>query len=174
VKKLSGFDMNLLVYDPYLDAPTIQEAGAKKVELETLLEQSRFILLACPLTKETEGLIGENELRKMRSDAILINCARGPVVREKALIEALKQGWIKAAALDVLEVSPPGPTSELLSLENVTLTPHLGGASDEYPDSVFRSSVEVIIEMSKMHLPRWIANQGVKPKWNMNSGGKGV
>ena len=82
IRKLSGFGMNFLVYDPYLDGPTIQEAGANKVELETLLEQSRFVLLVCPLTKETEDLIGENELRKMRSDAILINCARGPIVRE--------------------------------------------------------------------------------------------
>jgi len=165
-RKLSGFQMHIYVFDPYLDAVTVEKAGASKVELPELLRKSQFVLVACPLTEETRGLIAEKELRMMRSDAILVNCARGAIVEERALVKALKQGWIRAAALDVLE-NPPREESELLSLENLTLTPHMGGTSDTYPDGEFESVVDVIIEISKMHLPKWIANKDVKPEWQM-------
>ncbi len=167
VRKLSGFQMKVRVFDPYLDSATIQSAGAEKLQLEELLRKSQFVLVSCPLTRETRNLIGEKQLRMMRSDAILVNCARETIVNEKALIKALKGGWIKAAALDVVEYPFKEGNDELLSLENLTLTPHMGGYADSYPDGLFESVVDVIIEMSKMHLPKWIVNKGVKPKWNM-------
>lgn len=167
VRKLSGFQMNVRIYDPYVAADAIEAAGGQKVGLEELLTQSQFVLVACLFTEETRGLIGEKELRLMRSDATLVNCARGGIVDEQALLKALKQGWIKAAALDVVQNPPLQSDNELLALENLTVTPHLAGWPDTYPDGLFDSVVDVIVDMSKMRLPQWIANQGVQPKWNM-------
>lgn len=127
VKKLSGFQMNVRVYDPYLDAALIEGADCRKVDLQELLQESQYVLVCCPLTKETTGLLGEDELRDMRRDSVLINVARAGIVDEVALVRALREGWIKAAAFDVLEKRPPEPGDELLSLYNLTMTPHIGG-----------------------------------------------
>ncbi len=126
VRKLSGFWMNIRVFDPYVDAATIETAGYRKVEMEQLLRKSQFVLVACPLTRETKGLLGQKELRMMRRDATLVNVARAGIVDKRALLIALREGWIKAAAFDVLENHPLKPDDELLSLENLNLTPHMG------------------------------------------------
>ena len=167
LKKVAGFDMNVRVYDPFVGAPDVEAAGAIKVDLPELLSKSRYVLLACPLTKETRGLIGESELRSMRSDAVLVNVARAGVVDESALVVALKEGWIQAAALDVVEKHPLEPDDPFLELENVVITPHMGGMSDDYPAEVFRGPVEVIIEVSKGHRPKWIVNKDVVPNWDL-------
>lgn len=167
VRKLSGFQMNIWIFDPYVSAATIEADGCKKVELEELLRKSQFVLVACPLTKETKGLLGEKEFRMMKKDAVLVNCARGGIVDEKTLVQALKEGWLKAAAFDVLENHPLKPDDELLSLENLILTPHMAGYPDSYPDSIFDSVVDVIIEISNMRMPKWIVNKEVKPQWSM-------
>jgi glyoxylate reductase len=96
--------------------------------LDEILERSDFVSLHCPLTPETRHLIGEPELRRMRPHAVLVNTARGPIVDERALVRALREGWIAAAGLDVFEAEPqlaPG----LADLPNVVLTPHLGSAT---------------------------------------------
>ena len=167
LKKLAGFEMTALVFDPYIDGRAIAAAGATQAELPRLLSESQFVLVACPLTPETRGLLGDAELRLMRRDAILVNCARAGIVDEAALERALREGWIAAAACDVLERHPLAADDALLALDDLTLTPHTGGYSHDYPDSVFATSVEVIIEMSKMRLPRWIVNQTVVPRWHM-------
>jgi phosphoglycerate dehydrogenase-like enzyme len=169
VQKLSGFRMNVRVYDPYVDAAVIEGGGGAKVKLEELLKAAQFVLVACPLNDETRGLVGEKELRMMRPDAVLVNGARGEIVDEKALVRALRERWIRAAALDVVANPPLDPSDELLSLENLNITPHLGGYPDAYPDGLFYSSVDVIIGMSRMHLPPWVANKGVVPKWKMTA-----
>jgi phosphoglycerate dehydrogenase-like enzyme len=175
IQKLSGFKMNVRVYDPYVDAAVIEGGGGAKVTLEELLKAAQFVLVACPLNDETRGLVGEKELRMMRPDAVLVNSARGGIVDEKALVRALREHWILAAALDVVANPPLDPSDELLSLENLNITPHVGGYPYNYPDGLFYSSVDVIIEMSRMHLPRWIANKGVVPKWKMTiQTGQGV
>jgi phosphoglycerate dehydrogenase-like enzyme len=97
--------------------------------LPHLLKQSDFVVLACPLTKETEGLIGERELRAMKPTATLINVARGRVVDEAALIRALDERWIAAACLDVFTVEPLPETSPLWAMPNVIVTPHNSGPS---------------------------------------------
>lgn len=167
IRKLSGFNMTVRVFDPFVGASVIEKAGASKVELDGLLTESRFIIVACPLTKETRGLLGEREFSLTRQDAILVNCARAGIVDEPALIKALKENRIKAAALDVLEKHPLSPGDEWLTLENVNFTPHMGGSGDHYPDEVFESVVDVIIGMSRMRRPKWIVNKGVIPKWTM-------
>ena len=168
VRKLSGFEMNIRIYDPFVDEATVRAQGCMKVELDELLQQSQYLLLACPLTPETEGLIGERELRLMRPDSILVNVARAGVVDERALIKALKGEWIACAAIDVLAKHPLEPDDEYLELDNVIITPHIGGSAVGYPDAIFVSVVDEIIKMSKMQWPQWIVNKGVKPKWNLS------
>ncbi len=97
--------------------------------LDDLLARGDFVVLACPLTKATDGLIGERELRLMKPAATLINIARGRVVQEAALVRALREGWIAHACLDVFEQEPLPETSELWSLPNITITPHNSGFS---------------------------------------------
>ncbi|MEX2245533.1 MAG: D-2-hydroxyacid dehydrogenase [Dehalococcoidia bacterium] len=97
--------------------------------LDALLKQSDFVVIACPLTAETEGLIGERELRLMKPTATLINVARGRIVREEALVRALREGWIAGACLDVFAREPLREDSELWSMSNVVVTPHNSGFS---------------------------------------------
>ena len=164
INKLSGFKMTVRVFDPYIDNKAVKENGAIKVKLEQLLKKSQYIMVACPLLKETENLIGENELKMMRKDAILVNVARAGIVDEDALKKALKNKWISAAALDVIKDHPLKPGNEWLEFENVNFTPHLGGYTEDYPDGVFRTPVEVIIEISKGKMPEWIVNKECIPK----------
>jgi len=98
-------------------------------ERHRLIRAADFLVITCPLTRETEGLIGEAELRLMKSSAYLINPARGKIVDEAALICALKEGWIAGAALDVFAQEPLPSSSELWELENVIITPHIAGGS---------------------------------------------
>jgi len=101
-------------------------------QLDTLLSQSDVVVVACPLTEETKGLIGEAQLKKMKPTAFLINIARGKIIDQKALIRALKEGWIGGAGLDVFEEEPLPEASELWGLPNVVITPHVAGATPYY------------------------------------------
>ena len=167
VKKMSGFEMNVRVFDPFVAEETIKKHNCNKVSLEELLEKSKYVMVACPLLKETKGLIGEKELKLMRPDSIIVNVARAGIVDETALKKALKQKWIKAAALDVIEKHPLVPGDEWLEFENVNFTPHLGGYTDVYPDGVFKNPVEIIVGLSKGKTPPWIVNRQCSPKWEL-------
>ncbi|MCD6419656.1 MAG: D-glycerate dehydrogenase [Synergistetes bacterium] len=122
-----GFDMRLLYYSRHRH-DKIERVGAEYVDLSTLLKESDFVSLNVPYTKETHHLINAKALALMKSNAILVNTARGPVVDEKALVDALKSGVIRGAGLDVYEREPE-VTPELMSLQRVVLTPHMGSAS---------------------------------------------
>lgn len=165
-KKLAGFAMTVRVFDPYISDDDSAGFGVQKVDLNTLLQQSQFVHIACPLTDDTRGLLGESELRMMRRDAILVNAARGGIVNEDALAKALREKWIAAAAVDVLEERPM-PGDELLTLDNLIITPHIGGNRSDYPDYLYVDVVEDIIRMSRGLMPRWIVNKGVISKWNL-------
>lgn len=128
-KRATGFDMTILYVDTNPNK-AFDELGAKRVTKEELLKQSDFITLHVPLTSETKHYISKPELDSMKKSAILINCSRGPVVDEAALIDALKNGTIKAAGLDVFEYEPK-VSPELFELENVVLTPHIGTSTLE-------------------------------------------
>lgn len=116
------------------DAPETLDAVYPPAELDTLLARSDYVVLACPLTPETTGLIGAEELLSMRSDAVLVNVARGAVVDEAALTVALQQGRIRGAALDVFDVEPLPPASPLWDLPNVVVTPHMAGMTERYAE----------------------------------------
>jgi glyoxylate reductase len=128
-KRARAFDMEVLYHNRNRNGTAERELGVIYADLDTLLAESHFVSLNVPLTPETEGLIGERELRSMRDDAILINVARGAVVDHVALERALRERWILAAALDVTEPEPLPRNHPLLRLENLVLAPHLGSAT---------------------------------------------
>jgi len=128
-RRAKGFNMRILYHNRQrLDTALESELNATWVEKRTLLQQADFVSLHIPLSAATTHFIGVEELRLMRPTAYLINAARGPVVDEAALIQALQQGWIAGAALDVFEHEPHVPQA-LQELENVVLVPHIGSAS---------------------------------------------
>ncbi len=125
-RKLSGFDVNILVYDPFC-----RDENVKKTELDTLMRESDFVTLHARLTSENEHMIGAHELSLMKPTAYLINTSRSGLVDEKALYETLSSGRIAGAALDVFDVEPPPIDYPLVTLPNVTLTPHMAGGSTD-------------------------------------------
>jgi glyoxylate reductase len=128
LRRGKGFNMELLYYSRTRDQVLEEETGASFVSLEELLKRSDFISLNCPLTEETRHLISRKELQMMKRDSVLINTARGPVVDEKELYKALKDGEISYAGLDVYEKEPE-IYSPLLEMENVVLVPHIGSST---------------------------------------------
>ena len=170
VKKVNGLEMKTIAFDPVVDERTMTELGVESVTFDELLERSDFLSIHCPLTEQTYHLIDEPVLRKMKANAILINTARGKVVDEPALFRALSEGWIAAAGLDVMEKEPPESDNPLLRLDNVVITPHIAGFSDEYQDYMWGHSVRTLIEMSKNRWPIWYVNPEVKPRWELSNG----
>jgi glyoxylate reductase len=129
-KRATGFDMKILFYD-VVPRPEMEKLGATKADVDTLLKQSDFVSIHVPLMKQTQHLINEQRLKLMKKTAYLINNSRGPVVDEKALCKALKEGWIAGAGLDVFEQEPIPVDSPLLKMDNVVLAPHISSASLE-------------------------------------------
>lgn len=125
-----AFGMDVRWSDPLLELAPAGYEWALRATLEELLPQADVLSLHLPLTRATRGLIGARELARMKPDAVLVNCARGGIVDERALAAALTEGRLRGAALDVFEKEPPGE-SPLLALPNVVLTPNLGGATVE-------------------------------------------
>ncbi|OJZ74399.1 3-phosphoglycerate dehydrogenase [Mycobacterium paraffinicum] len=131
VELCAPFDMEVLVFDPYLDEASAQARGVRVVTLAELLERSDFVQVTCPLTRETEGLIGGKQFAAMKPTAFFITTARGPVHDEAALLDALTSGRIAGAGLDVFHQEPPRQDNPLLHLENVVATPHTAGITVE-------------------------------------------
>jgi D-3-phosphoglycerate dehydrogenase len=129
-KKLSAFGMEVLVYDPYVTSERIAYFGARRVDLVELMRKSDFVTIHCSISPETIGLIGAEEINLMKPTAYLVNTAGWEVVDGEALYHALEQKHIAGAAFDTYETHPLLPQSSLLKLENVVLTPHIGGATD--------------------------------------------
>jgi len=130
-KRATGFNMKILFYDVVPRPEMEKELGAKRVDLDTLLKESDFVSIHVPLLKETYHMINAEKLKLMKKTAYLINNSRGPVVDEKALYEALKDGTIAGAGLDVFEHEPAPVDNPLLKLDNVVVAPHISSASYE-------------------------------------------
>jgi D-3-phosphoglycerate dehydrogenase len=129
-QRLSAFGMKVIAYDPYVQAGRAAQMGVRLVDLDTLLAESDFMSVHLPKTPETVGLIGDEQLHKAKASLVLVNAARGGIVDEAALYDALKTGRIAAAGLDVF-AKEPCTDSPLFELENVVATPHLGASTDE-------------------------------------------
>jgi phosphoglycerate dehydrogenase-like enzyme len=147
----------LLAFDPYAQAVE----GVELTTLETLLRESDYVLINCPLTPETRGLIGAPQLSLMKPSAWLINTARGPIVDEPALIRALQANQIAGAALDVFAAEPLPSDSPLLSLDNVVLTSHSIGWTEELFRDMGRIDCEGVLALSRGNLPGTIVNKEV-------------
>ena len=131
-QKALSFGFRVLAYDPYMTAEQCALRGARKVEdMDAVLRESDFVTLHSPLNEETRGLIGARELDMMKSEAFLINCARGPLIDERALYDALTGGGIAGAGLDVMEDNHPPNDHPLLGLDNIIITPHVAFFSQE-------------------------------------------
>jgi D-3-phosphoglycerate dehydrogenase / 2-oxoglutarate reductase len=126
------FGLRIMAYDPFLDELTISAAGAEPASLVEVLRSSDFISVHLPATRATKGMLNEQHFRQMKSTAILINTGRGSAIVESALIEALQNGWIAAAGLDVFEVEPINADNPLLKMNNVILSPHNASASARF------------------------------------------
>lgn len=129
--KLRGFELRLIAHDPFIPKLEFDRRGVQRVDLDTLLRESDYISLHCPLTSETRHLLSQPQFHMMKPGTILINVSRGAIVCEQALVEALRDGHLGAAGLDVLETEPPEPGNPLLTLPNAVLTHHVGGYSLE-------------------------------------------
>jgi D-3-phosphoglycerate dehydrogenase len=130
------FGVELWAHDPFIDPEKIRASGVRPVSFDELVEGSDYLVIQSPLTKGTRGLFDEKVLRKMKRSAILVNTARGPIVKDEALYRALSEGWIAGAALDDLEEEPAKkrdwkPENPLLELDNVIVTPHAAYYSEE-------------------------------------------
>jgi D-3-phosphoglycerate dehydrogenase / 2-oxoglutarate reductase len=131
VELCAPFGMEVLVFDPYLDETTAAARGVQRASLLDLLERADFVQVTCPLTAETQGLIGKDQFAAMKPTAFFITTARGPIHDEAALRDALVGGGIAGAGLDVFHDEPPRPDNPLLHLDNVVATPHTAGITVE-------------------------------------------
>jgi D-3-phosphoglycerate dehydrogenase len=129
-QRLSAFGMKVIAYDPYVQAGRAAQMGVRLVDLDTLLAEADFMSVHLPKTPETVGLVGVEQLAKVKPSLVLVNAARGGIVDEPALYAALKEGRVAAAGLDVF-ATEPCTDSPLFELENVVATPHLGASTDE-------------------------------------------
>lgn len=148
-KKMSGFGVKIIAFDPMMDLKAAAELGVESVAFEELLSRSDYISVHCPLTEATRHMIDRNAISKMKSNAILINTARGAVVDEKALTEALQTQRISMAGLDVTETEPIPLDSPLLKLDNAVLTPHAAWYSEEAVQSLQRKVAEEAVRALK-------------------------
>jgi D-3-phosphoglycerate dehydrogenase len=161
--KAQALGLEVVACDPYMDAAA-EQSGVRLLSLDDLLRQSDYVSLNCPVTAETCDLIGERELALMKTTAILINTARGAVVDEKALVEALRSGGIAGAGLDVFAEEPLPTESPLPTLDNVVLTPHTAGIS-EHSIRLVRTRVgEAAADVLSGRWPRYVANPVVRPR----------
>ncbi len=161
VKRAKCFGLNILTSDPFIPAELASEHGVKLVSLEELLSTSDFVSIHVPLTNDTRGMFSKREFALMKSSATLINTARGPLVDEEALIEALQDGRICFAALDVMTQEPPTLDNPLRGMDNVTLTPHVAWYSEHSVRILGEKVGQEIARVFKGYFPKSLVNPEV-------------
>jgi D-3-phosphoglycerate dehydrogenase len=160
-KRISAFGVKVITFDPYLEkAPE----GIELRDFDSVLKESNFISVHCPLNNSTRHLIGEKEFKKMEKKPLLINTSRGPIIDEKALIHALREGLLSGAGLDVLETEPPDSQNPLLRMENVVLSPHVGFYSEESISELKRRTAKNVADVLTGKWPDSVVNREVMGK----------
>lgn len=152
-KKMAGFGLRILAYDPFARPEAARELGVELVEFDTLVAESDYISIHCPLTPWTQGLFGPETFRRMKSTAILVNTARGPVIQQQALEEALRTGELAGAGLDVYEQEPLPKDSPLLHMSNVICTPHCAWYTEEAVTAVQEKAAQEAANVLTGHAP---------------------
>jgi len=172
IELLRGFGMKQpLAFDPFASAEIAAQTGARLVSLEELLRDADFVSIHCPLTEKTRGLIGAGELALMKPDAYLLNTARGGIVDEDALYDALKNHRISGAALDCFAQEPVTAPSRFAGLDNVLLAPHSIAWTDELFRDIGRAACQVMVDLSLGRRPCGVVNRevlerpGFQEKW---------
>jgi phosphoglycerate dehydrogenase-like enzyme len=172
IELLRGFGMKQpLASDPFIDEATAALFGARLVGLEELLKHSDFVSIHCPLTNQTRSLLGARELALMKPGAYLLNTARGGIVDENALYDALKNGRIAGAALDCFEIEPVTSPHRFGDLNNVLLAPHCIAWTQELFRDIGRAACQVLVDISLGQEPRGVLNPELlgrpsfKAKW---------
>jgi D-3-phosphoglycerate dehydrogenase len=162
--------MEIRVYDPYLDPETVVERGALPVsDLITLASQVDVLSVHTPFTPATHRLIDEEVIRALKPGAILVNTSRGPVVDEAALVEALRDGHLGGAGLDVFDPEPPEPGNPLLQFEQVVLTPHVGSFTHEGRRRMGMTIVDDVLSALRGKRPLYLANPDIWPDRRIKS-----
>ena len=162
IRLLKPFDVaRFLAFDPYASATRAPESEVALVSLEQLLRESDYVLVNCPLTAETRGLLGESQFALMKPDAVVVNTARGAIIQQPALIKALESGQIRGAALDVFEQEPLSADSPLTRMDNVILTSHSIAWTEELFRDMGRIDCEGALAVFRGEAPQHIVNPHV-------------
>lgn len=146
-KRARAFEMTVIAYDPYLTEERAKELEIEKVDLDDAFARADYLTVHMPMTAQTKGIVDEAAFAKMKDGVRVFNCARGGIIKESALVEALKNGKVAAAGLDVYEQEPLPEDHEFRSIENLNLTPHLGASTEEAQESVGVEIAEAIAEV---------------------------
>ena len=155
---LQPFGMRFLSFDPYTPPELAKSLNVEIVPLSTLLRESDYVCVCCPLTDETRGLIGADEFDLMKPTAFFINTARGPIVDQRALTQVLRARGIRGAGIDVFEQEPVTPDEPLLALDNVILSPHAIAVTDECYRDIGRLNCQKVIQVSRGEIPDNVVN----------------
>ena len=157
-----AFDMKVYAYDPFVSKEAMAASGITKVDkVDDLMPVADYVSIHTPLTPETRGIVGAKQFDLMKRTAYLINSSRGPVVDEAALIEALRAGKIAGAGLDVFEKEPPENDNPLLSMQNVILLPHMGGATVQSMERMATHAATEILTVLNGERPKYLMNRSV-------------
>lgn len=147
IELIRPLNMDIIGYDPYISKDEFPHEVKVTKNLVELLSCSDYISIHCPLTEETRNLMDEEEFKKMKNEACIINTARGAIINEISLIKALKQGWIAGAGLDTFSMEPPQKDNPLWGMSNVIVTPHIGGITEESFNRMGVESVQHILSI---------------------------
>jgi len=170
--KARGLGMRVMAYDPYVLRPVMESRGVKPVDFDTLLRESDFVTIHTPLTSETKNMFGYEQFKKMKRTAYFINTARGGCVDQPGLIQALKEGLIAGAGIDVTVDEPIAPENPLLTMPNVILTGHTAWYSITSEADMNRRPMTQVIQALRGELPLYTVNTDVKTKWMTRWGKK--
>ncbi len=167
-EKAKVFKLKILGFDPYVDRKVCEAVGITLVDMSTLLKESDYVVIQCLLSKETHQFISDKEFGMMKPSAYIINCARGPIIDEAALIKALRTKKIAGAGIDVFEKEPTDPDNPLLKMDNVVKLPHSAFFSDAAFKQLRISVAQEAARVISGKLPRNYVNKNVKPRFPLS------
>ncbi|MGP4073393.1 C-terminal binding protein [Piscibacillus sp. B03] len=166
-EKAQAFGIDVIAYDPFVPKKVADSMNVELVELEELYEQSDYVSVHLPLNDKTKGIISHDAFKKMKKEAFIINTSRGPVIDEQALIEALENGEIAGAGLDVLETEPIEDGHPFLNMDQVILNPHSAFYSVEAEAELKRKAAQNVADVLSGYFPTYLVNKDVKENVNL-------
>ncbi|MFC4768053.1 C-terminal binding protein [Effusibacillus consociatus] len=169
-EKVKPLGLEVIAFDPYVPEAVARDKGVTLVSLDELCQKADILSVHAPLTPSTQGLLGKKQFELMKKDAFVINTSRGPVIDEGALVEALQEGRIAGAGLDVVEEEPIRADHPLLSMENVVLTPHVAWYSEEAAAEMrSKAALGIVDVLLHGEYPKYLINRQVKEKVSLQA-----